>query len=182
MMVPGTAIRSTGQENDVDQHRRRGLRPAMVLAAMVGIALLAVACGSGSSSPVAAENTVYQKSLAFAQCMRSNGQPGFPDPTSQGQLDFHANLHAAQFVRAWNACQHLLPNGGQATAAQQRQAVSQALRLVACVRVHGLPAMRDPTVSAQGIVLSPPPGVRPNSPQFQAALKACGKFQPGGGS
>ena len=85
-------------------------------------------------------------------------------------------------MRAWNACQHLLPNGGQATAAQQRQAVSQALRLVACVRVHGLPAMRDPTLSAQGIVLSPPPGVRPNSPQFQAALKACGKFQPGAGS
>ena len=166
----------------MEQGRRRGVRPAMVLAAAVGIALLAVACGSGSSPPAAAGDTAYQKSLAFAQCMRSHGQPGFPDPTSQGQLDFHANLHAAQFVRAWHACEHLLPNSGQVTAAQQRQAVSQALKLVACMRAHGLPAMRDPTVSAQGMVLSPPPGVRPSSPQFQTALKACGKFQPGGGS
>jgi hypothetical protein len=170
------------QENDVEQGRRTGVRPAMVLAPAVGIALLAVACGSGSSPPAAAGDTAYRKSLVFAQCMRSHGQPGFPDPTSQGQLDFHANLHAAPFVRAWNACEHLLPNGGQVTAAQQRQAVSQALKLVACVRAHGLPAMRDPTVSAQGMVLSPPPGVRPSSPQFQAALKACGKFQPSGGS
>ncbi len=166
----------------MEQGRRRGVRPAMVLAAAVGTALLAVACGSGSSAPAAAGDTAYQKSLAFAQCMRSHGQPGFPDPTSQGQLDFHANLHAAQFVRAWNACEHLLPNGGQLTAAQQRQAVSQALRLVACMRAHGLPAMRDPAVSAQGMVLSPPPGVHPSSPQFQAALKACGNFRPGGGS
>ncbi len=162
--------------------RRRGVRRAMALAAAVGVALLAVACGSGSSPPAAAGDTAYQKSLAFAQCMRAHGQPGFPDPTSQGQLDVHANLHAAPFVRAWNACEHLLPNGGQVTAAQQRQAVSQALKLVACVRAHGLPAMSDPTVSAQGMVLSPPPGVRPSSPQFQAALKACRKFQPSGGS
>jgi hypothetical protein len=48
--------------------------------------------------------------LAFARCLRSHGFPGFPDPTSSGQLTHemlaHArvDLHDPAVVRAADAC------------------------------------------------------------------------------
>jgi hypothetical protein len=29
-------------------------------------------------------STAYQQSLAYAQCMRAHGEPGYPDPASNG--------------------------------------------------------------------------------------------------
>jgi integrase len=52
---------------------RSGRRRAMVPAAAVSLALLAVACGGGSSAPVAAGNKAYQSAVAYARCMRSHG-------------------------------------------------------------------------------------------------------------
>jgi hypothetical protein len=65
-------------------------------------------------------------------------------------------------------------------AAQQRQLTSQALKFVACMRTHGLPAFPDPVVSAQGVSFRGPAGVGPNSSQFQSAQQACRKLLPGG--
>jgi hypothetical protein len=67
------------------------------------------------------------------------------------------------------------------TAAQQRQATSQALKFVACMRSHGLPTFPDPTVNANGVRQRLPAGITPKSPVFQSAQQACRKFQPGGG-
>ena len=67
------------------------------------------------------------------------------------------------------------------TAAQQRQATDQALRFVACMRSHGVPAFPDPIVTAQGIGFRlGRSGPRPNTPVFQAAQRACKKLMPGG--
>lgn len=67
------------------------------------------------------------------------------------------------------------------TAAEQEQALAQALKFVACLRKHGLANMQDPIESDGGIELRGPPG-GPNSPVFQAAQKACQAFALGGGS
>jgi hypothetical protein len=111
-----------------------------------------------------------------------------PDPNSNGDfLDDRGVLNgvrgidpnSSQYDKADKACRHLLPNGGLMTAAGQQQALAQALKFVACLRKHGVPNMPDPIASGGGIALRAPSG--PNSPQFQAAQKACKSFMPGGG-
>jgi hypothetical protein len=150
-------------------------------------ALLATACGGGSS-PAVAGQAAYQKALAYAQCMRGHGQPQFPDPNSQGNFLLPASTqgspNSAAFVSANKACQHLLPKTRPMTAAQQRQVTAQALKFVACMRSHGLPNMPDPIVNSGGIgfrIGGGPgsTGPKPSMPVVQAAQRACQKLMPG---
>jgi hypothetical protein len=48
------------------------------------------------------------------------------------------------------------------------------------MRSHGLPGMADPVVSADGVSQRIPNGIKPNSPVFAAAQRACQKLVPGG--
>ena len=55
-------------------------------------------------------------------------------------------------------------------------AMSGALRIVACMRSHGVPNMPDPQVFDSGGktgVVMPDPGSADNSPQFKSAQQAC---------
>ncbi len=67
------------------------------------------------------------------------------------------------------------------TAAQQQQALRQALKFSACMRAHGVPSFPDPTAERGGISLSLGGSVNPGSPQFRAAQQACRSLMPGGG-
>src|SRR5580693_5793763 len=90
--------------------QRPELRRAMVLAAaLVSFALLVAACGGDGSST--AGGTPYQQALAYAQCMRSNGEPGFPDPNSQGLFQNFGpvDINSPRYLSATKACGHLLP-------------------------------------------------------------------------
>src|SRR5438552_18808943 len=66
--------------------RRRGARPVALAAALAGTAALAAACGGGGTTPISARQANYQKALAFSQCMRAHGEPGFPAPQPNGGL------------------------------------------------------------------------------------------------
>ena len=157
-------------------------RPAALAAALVGTALLAAACGGGAK-PVSAALTNYQKALAYSQCMRAHGEPGFPDPQSNGNLLINGqedHLNAALMNKASKACQHLMPLGQPMTAAQQRKVTAAALKFVACMRAHGLPTFPDPTVNSRGIEIQVPQGVAPNSAVFRNAQQACKNLTPGG--
>jgi hypothetical protein len=160
---------------------RGRLQRVMPVAAMTGIALLAAACGGGSS-PAVAGTTAYQKAVAFAQCMRSHGEPGFPDPDSQGNFLINGRqahlIGGSQMQSATRACQHLDPSTPM-TPAQQRQAADRALKFVACMRSHGLPNMPDPVVNASGVSMRLPAGARPGSSQFKSAQQACRSLLPG---
>lgn len=61
-------------------------------------------------------------------------------------------------------------------------AMSDALRIVACMRSHGVPNMPDPQVfhsdGKTGIVM-PDPGSASNSPQFKSAQQACHALKSG---
>src|SRR5262249_42850755 len=59
--------------------------PAGRGAALAGLGLRAGACGGGAK-PASAALTNYQKALAYSQCMRAHGEPGFPDPQPNGDL------------------------------------------------------------------------------------------------
>jgi len=158
-------------------------RPAVLAAALAGAALLVAACSGGSGAPASASETGYQKALAFSQCMRAHGEPGFPDPQPNGDLLINGpkdHLNGALMNRASKACQHLMPLGPPMTAAQQRKVTAEALKFVACMRAHGLPTFPDPKVDSHGIEVQVPQGVAQNSAVLKSAQQACRHLVPGG--
>lgn len=153
-------------------------RVGVSAAAMAVIALLVAAC-SGGSSPAAAGSTPEQQAVAYAECMRSHGQPSFPDPDSKGNFDIPKNVdpNSIQYLSAHKSCAHLDPSTPM-TAAHQREVSNKALKWAACIRAHGIPNFPDPTVNANGMRFQGPPGA---APQFRAAQQACQELAPLGG-
>ena len=167
--------------------QRPELRRAMVLAAaLASFALLVAACGGDGLST--AGGTPYQQALAYAQCMRSNGEPGFPDPSSQGLFQNlgPVDIRSAQYLSASKACGHLLP-AYQAGTLQQRQTLSRQLKYAACFRSHGFPDTADPIQMPNGNIegagpggaVGPGSGIDTNSPQYKSAQQACLPFLTG---
>jgi hypothetical protein len=126
--------------------------------------------------------------VAFAQCMRSHGEPDFPEPT-EGKLLIKGGPHnglnpgSPQFQSAMRACGHLMPNHAPSPA-QSAELQAKALKFSACMREHGVPNFPDPKFSGGGAQLrigGPSSGINPRSPQFQAAQKTCQGDLPGSG-
>jgi hypothetical protein len=129
--------------------------------------------------------------VKYSECMQTHGVPDFPDPNAQGQVTLSGvNPGSASFESAQRACAKYEPNGGKApTAAQQQQAVAQALKFTNCMRSHGITDFPDPQVNTSGGHTSI--GIRingngssssdlnPTNPRFEAAQKACQSQLPG---
>lgn len=174
-------------------HRPRPARLALVgvLLAMLGIVVLAACSSSGTTSASGGSSTssAYQKALAYAQCIRAHGIPDYPDPNSQGQFIIQNGASAPPSVSpavanaAAKACQKLLPPSmAQGPPTGSVGSNGQALKFSMCMRSHGEPTFPDPAANGS---LTIPPGINPQSPQFQAAEKACQSLMPanpGGGS
>jgi hypothetical protein len=160
-------------------------RAGIVAAALAATALLAAACSGGTNSNGAstASHSVpdtQQQALAYAECIRAHGDPGFPDPkqgpggawlypvTPQTQQDFTGPA----FKAAQRACKKLQPNQ-PFTAAQRQAALNQLLKLARCMRANGVTNFPDPTTDGGGVGLRLGANIDSNSPQFQAAQKAC---------
>jgi hypothetical protein len=173
------------------------MRTRAAVVAVAGLAFLGVACGGSSASHVANLGSAATRSassstadaggspnsqmLAFSRCMRSNDVFNFPDPDSKGELPKNqvARLAASspQFVPARRACGHLLPNGGEPTAAQVRQAWNDMRTFASCMRSHGVPTWPDPTATSpqdsRPFFHSEEVGIDPNAPQVIRAMHAC---------
>ena len=153
---------------------RRGGAPA----AAVGIAVLAACGGSGPSAGTG--STPLQKAEAYAQCMRAQGDPVFPDPDSSWFFIRDAADAAAfsgpQAQAAMQAYSRLCPPG--ITAAQRQQLAQRELKFSVCMRSHGYPSFpvplpggsgfNDGTIQAQGIDM--------NAAPYQAANNTCDQF------
>jgi hypothetical protein len=125
--------------------------------------------------------------------MRAHGVPDFPDPNGNGQIAISNNSpssdlgpNSPQMKTAQEACKSLMPWPG--TPAEQHQALAGALKFAQCMRAHGA-AVPDPTPqsgpqtssqSGSDSGASRSTGPDPNSPQFQAAMKVCQHYAPGG--
>jgi hypothetical protein len=160
----------------------RRARAAAIMTAMTSVALLAAACGSGSSSSTAAETSQYTKALAYAQCMREHGVTSFPDPDSQGHfppVQVGRSVTQQTVQSAEGACRHLQPGGGSSVQ-QQQGALTQALNFAKCMRRHGVPNFPDPVTSNGGIGYNLA-GINTHSPQYQSAQQACQSLNSRGG-
>lgn len=157
--------------------------------------LVAAACGGGSASPGVASigsttsttsatasqgrssSSTYADAVAYAQCMRAHGVGNFADPTSTGNFLFKGSGSAnpannPNISSANKACAHLLPNGGQPTAAQQQKVAAAALTYAQCMRAHGVLNFPDPGPGG-GINLGGNESIDQNTPQFKVALNTC---------
>jgi hypothetical protein len=176
------------------QPKRAALR-ALALGGVVGLSLLAAACGGGSSNSKVAQisttgsgNSSASSSAsskgdvrAYSACMRSHGVANFPDPDSKGRIAMNSGVdpESPQFKTAARACQTLLPTDGRPTPAQQAEDQQAMLKYARCMRAHGVPKFADPK-AGEGLSIGKKAGVDPNTPQFKAAQQTCQKLLPGG--
>jgi hypothetical protein len=153
-----------------------------------GTSLSTAASSAGSgSSPGTGGSTQGQQDLAFARCMRSDGVTDFPDPGSNGQFPAISPQmeETQQFGNGFNACKHLLPDGGVSKAQEDGP---QLLKFAQCMHAHGVPSYPEPGAVDPYSVLAPNTavnslkvaGVNPNSPAVQAAVQACERANPVG--
>jgi hypothetical protein len=114
--------------------------------------------------------------------MRAHGLTNFPDPDANGGIvitggpDSGLDKDSAQFKAALEACKQFQPTAGPG--APQQVDRDSLVKYAKCMRDNGIAKFPDPDPGA-GIKLDPSV-VDPNSPQFQAADKACAKYKPGG--
>lgn len=136
---------------------------------------------SSSSSTSGADQAV-----AFAQCMRENGVPKYPDPEpdSDGRVRIGpgsgVDPNSPEFQKAMSACRDKMPqgqggpNGGTVDSAK-------AAEWAKCMRKNGLPKMPDPEINGNELVVNVgDSGITPGDPAFQKAQQACQDKFPGG--
>ena len=140
--------------------------------------------------PSGATNSRAQsQGLEFADCMRANGVPNFPDPTGGGRGNNLAgtgiNPQSPAFKSARTACARLAPGGAVGGAKATEGQFLAALRFAKCMRVNGFPSFPDPTrvdappgpilIIGQGLFFRVGAGFNPDAPAVQRAIAACGQ-------
>jgi hypothetical protein len=180
------ARRTLTTKGGQSERKRRALR-RLALAGLVGLSLLAAACGGGSSGANVAHlgttsnangsgssnASASDDPNAYSRCMRSHGVGNFPDPDSNNILKTAGiDKSSSTFQAAARACRSLAPT--PAPPAQQAQLQAQMLAFAQCMRSHGVPAFPDPQVTNGATGLNVTPGqIDPNSPIVKAAIAAC---------
>jgi hypothetical protein len=121
-----------------------GLASGLGLVLALGLA----GCGGGGNDEFAANGgpDAKEASVKFAQCMRDNGIPNFPDPEVDDSGHLHIDLPRGVSDSARKAaqakCEKYLP-GAPAGAADQEQ-IEAMRKHSQCMRENGIPGWPDP--------------------------------------
>ncbi|MFG2004265.1 hypothetical protein ACGFNU_34410 [Spirillospora sp. NPDC048911] len=138
------------------------------------------ATGSSGSGKAAGGGTAGDDSaqyVKYAQCMRQNGVPQWPDPIDGNKFRFKLGTvdpNSPQFKAAGRKCEPLRPPSW--TSKKDPATQAQMLKYAQCMRRNGLPKFPDP----QGGTLDPG-DLNPESPQYKAADQKCQALRPAGG-
>jgi hypothetical protein len=167
-----------------------GLVAALGLLSVVVLSACAVPGLAGANATPSPSLSRQQAALKFAQCMRVNGVPNFPDPTfTSGGINSNLNgsgidPNSPTVQKAREACKQYEQDDQSANPSANPSAQAQSLKYARCMRANGVPNFPDPDASG-GISLSPGSGLDPNDPAFQKAARACqsqqGQIGTGGG-
>lgn len=130
--------------------------------------------------------------LIYAQCIRENGLPEWPDPQPDGTFmmrrDQGMSFNDPRRAAAMEACQDLRPAGfsgsagiGGAGGAGGMTMDQETLLIFAqCMRDNGVSGFPDPSATGGGMIIGPQTGIDPNSAAFQAAVQTCQAALQGG--
>jgi hypothetical protein len=145
---------------------------------------VATANGGGptaSASASAATDGGAGNPLKFARCMREHGLSWFPDPKPNGgtELSVPAGTDKAKVDAAMEACKKYAPDGG-APQTPDAAALEQVRQLAKCMRENGVPKFPDPDANGNLKIDGNTVGLGPGDPAFDAAERACAKYQPKG--
>jgi hypothetical protein len=169
----------------------RTLRPLAALAVVAMVAVIGAGCGgtAGSGGTSTAESagtatshnstaTPREKAVKFAECMRENGYPDFPDPKASGEFPtFGISVSPAVWTRALRACKELQPPGSFSAHLSPTQ-LSAARKFAQCIREHGVedfpdPVNGEPLVDTTRIPSANTPG---GMTILNAAMQKCRAF------
>jgi hypothetical protein len=191
-------------------HWRLGIAAAVVALALVGGIFTLTAWNSSSESIAESQTTTStnddeaeassdpeQAMLEFAQCMRDNGVPNFPDPVANadGTFDFQRpqGVDQSTLMNAFERCRSELEGSGAQfggeNRAQDPEFQDTLLEFAQCMRDNGVPEFPDPKLTESGGMQSLFGDVDPQSPRVQEAMESCqsvlsqlgGPFGAGGG-
>jgi hypothetical protein len=162
-------------------------RGVQALAVIAAAGVFAAGCGGSDESDGGGSKASSDSNpaVAYAECMRENGVPEFPDPVN-GQFQLRAtpgsglDPNSPEWKAAQRACQDLAPAGAQGGGSPPADVQAQVLAYAKCMRENGVPDFPDPSFDGGAVQLQPAPGVDPSSPQFQSARQACQDKAPQG--
>jgi hypothetical protein len=161
--------------------RRPSTRPAStwLLAALLLTATLA-ACDKGGGNGSNTNSAAVDAGRQYAQCLRDNGVPDFPDPDPDGGFSglSHEKANDPKFQAAVEKCRALAP-GGQHENFGDPIFVAQVRAYSQCMRDNGVPNFPDPDPDGR---LRGQGHEQQDDPKFQAAQEKCQAKLPGGGS
>jgi hypothetical protein len=169
---------------------RRTPQPFVALALAGLIGLSSAGCGSDAASETSGTTagrteatssraekklTKQEKAVKFAECMRANGVPHFPDPDPDGDSNFGVDVTREVWLKAVDACKALKPPGALSSKRTSKEQ-SASLRFAQCVRNHGVkdfpdPVNGEPLIDTYKIPSSNKPG---GMTILNAATHGCG--------
>ena len=162
----------------------------LITLGVVSCAIVIAACGSSSKPSASAGSTGTGPGVAYADCMRSHGVTGFPDPGPEGGVVLPSTIdpQSPSYLAAQQICAKLQrgPVGGPPKPSERARTLD--VEFSKCMRKHGISDFPDPSLGvpapgqAQGIIRGgmywPLPAGTQQSPAFEKAATACGLHTP----
>jgi len=137
------------------------------------------ACSKDSGNGASKKSAAVEAGKRYAQCMRDNALPNFPDPDANGEFRGigHEQSNDPKFQAAVEKCRDLAPAGqhekfGDPIFTAQVRAYSK------CMRANGVPDFPDPDPDGRLRGQGHEPQ---NDPNYRAAAETCRDKLPGGG-
>ncbi|KAF4409214.1 hypothetical protein [Streptomyces lycii] len=168
---------------------RRFAAPALLAASVLLAGTVLTACSDESGAATADKGTgdsasspdsSFDRALEYAQCMRDNGVPDFPDPQQDSggvRISPGGDPNAPEHRKAQEACRDKMPQGRGGGGSLDSAKVAAWAE---CIRENGLPEFPDPEIDGGNMVLDlGSTGIKPED--IEKPRKECQDKYPGGG-